>query len=400
MYKAEMDGCSYALKWYKIGEFLENIDKKAFRANLAKKIEKGPPAQQFLWPKMLTQEINGAFGYAMDLYPTGYISFEDYYWGKAYFPSWLSIIETALSLVEGFMGLHRKGYSYQDLNHGGFRANPAVGGTKRVLICDTDNVAPDGVNLGIQGFRGFMAPEVTTQKSLPNTLTDLHSLAVVLFGLFFRGHPLEGRHTLEYAALCTPGIDRIIYGSHPLFCFDPTDARNRPDPVVHKNSVLYYWPIFPKEFKELFVKAFTLGLFDPNKRVLAADWRKALINLRSSIVYIKKGGVLHEQFCSLASDAMPPGCLKLRFADGQMAALSHGSRLYAFHTAKDAMAYWDVTASVAMYENRLLMRNETDKVWRFSLPNGTSEQVAPQGILPLAPGVGINFAGTEAAVSI
>jgi len=266
-----------------------------------------------------------------------------------------------------------------------------------VLICDNDNVAPDSTSLGIQGFRGFMAPEVTTGESLPSTLTDLHSLAVVLFGLFFRGHPLEGKHTLEYAALCTPGIDRVIYGSHPLFCFNPSDDRNRPDSAVHK-TVLHRWKFFTSEFKECFVKAFTLGLSEPNRRVVESEWRKVLINLRSSIAYIKRDNSLQEQFINLKAQTMPLGCQRLRFNDGQMAALSHGARLYACQTAGNVGDFWTVTASVATYENDLLMRNDSDKVWRFSLPGQAPEQVEPKGILPLVTGVSINFAGVEAVV--
>lgn len=38
--------------------------------------------------------------------------------------------------------LHRHGYSYQDLNDGNFFINPESGD---VLICDNDNVMPQGV---------------------------------------------------------------------------------------------------------------------------------------------------------------------------------------------------------------------------------------------------------------
>jgi eukaryotic-like serine/threonine-protein kinase len=38
----------------------------------------------------------------------------------------------------------------------------------------------------------FMAPEIIRGEALRSTLTDLHSLAVFLFYLFVRGHPLEG----------------------------------------------------------------------------------------------------------------------------------------------------------------------------------------------------------------
>ena len=70
----------------------------------------------------------------MDLYPEGYVSLDDYYWGESYFPSWLSMINTALCIVEGFKILHNNGLSYQDINHGGFRVNPSKYGSKGVQI--------------------------------------------------------------------------------------------------------------------------------------------------------------------------------------------------------------------------------------------------------------------------
>jgi hypothetical protein len=44
------------------------------------------------------------------------------------------------------------------------------------------------------------------------------------------------------------------------------------------------------------------------------------------------------------------------------------------------------------------MRNDSDEVWRFNFPGQSPEQVQPQGILPLVPGVVINFSGVEAVV--
>jgi len=287
------------------------------------------------------------------------------------------------------------------LNYGGFRANPVVYGPNRVLICDNDNVAPDGTNLGILGFRGFMAPEVTAGKSLPNTETDMYSLAVVLYGLFFRGHPLEGKLTLEKMALCVPGIEKVFYGTHPLFCFNPNDDRNRPDPVVHKHVLDGWRGVFPREFYQLFIKAFTIGLSDPGKRILEKEWRDALIRLRASIAYVKHNSAVQEQFVNLNSQTPSPICLRMRFADGQVVALSHAARLYACHTKGDATGFWTVTASIAAYDDNplhLVMRNDTQDVWRFSLPGQQPEQATPQGTLPLVPGMSINFAGTEAVV--
>jgi len=201
--------------------------------------------------------------------------------------------------------------------------------------------------------------------------------------------------------LCTPGIERIFYGTHPVFCFNPGDDRNRPDPNVHAH-VERYWRLFPKEFKEFFVKAFTVGLSDKNSRVGEKDWRDALIKLRASLVYVKQNNSLIEIFPKSLSSRHPQApFLLLRFADGQVAALSHAARLYACHTARDITGFWNVTASIAAYDDNplhLIARNETQDVWRYSLPEQPPEQAKPKETLPLVPGMSINFAGTEAVV--
>lgn len=409
VYKVECDGKLYALKWYKKETYLNKTDKVAFRKNLSKNIEDGPPkvngspASQFLWPLALARETDGTFGYVMELFPDSYISFSDYYWGKAYHPTWKSLVDVALCLVESFMILHRNGKSYQDLNHGAFRTSPHVAGVDRkVLICDNDNVAPDRVNLGIRGFPGFMAPEVELGEALPSTLTDLHSLAVVLFGLFFRGHPLEGQDTTKRAALMTASIRRDIYGLYPMFCYHPTNDRNRPDPIVHSEGVMHYWPIFPKEFRNYFTKAFTVGLRDPNKRVLEVEWLKALIDLRSSIVYtgpIKPGKTPPEQFVELSGNQMPSGSCRLKFEDGRIVAISNGVSLYACHTSGDISDFRTVTGWVAYQEDtkRLVMVNNTETVWHYSV-SGQSQSVAPKKMLPIVSGMTISFAGIKATV--
>ena len=78
-----------------------------------------------------------------------------------------------------------------------------------MLICDNDNVAPYGSNLGVGGTPGYMAPEVILGQAKPGMDTDLFSLAVILFELFFLSHPLEGANCCKHPCL-TPQIERQL----------------------------------------------------------------------------------------------------------------------------------------------------------------------------------------------
>ena len=177
VYKVAYNGGEYALKWYS-----KIVPTDAFYANLAHNIKIGAPEEYFLWPQAITEKVKGRFGYIMRLRPSCYKEYGEFLLGDARFKSWDLLFKAALNIVESYFALHSMGYSYQDLNEGSFFINPDDGD---VLICDNDNVAPFGENLGVKGMPKYMAPEVVLNKTRPNTHTDRFSLAIILFRLFY-----------------------------------------------------------------------------------------------------------------------------------------------------------------------------------------------------------------------
>jgi len=218
VYLAELNGKEYALKWYTYP------CKKEFYDNLDNNIKNGAPANSFLWPQFLTVWKEQRFGYLMAVRPAEYKDFSQFLLAKVRFASLSAMISAAMQITNAFRELHRKGYSYQDLNDGNFFIHPQTGD---VLICDNDDVAPYGKNLGIAGKCRYMAPEVVLRKKMPNSDSDRFSLAVVLFMLFFNNHPLEGKLIAGVPCL-TDEMERRFYGSTPVFIFDPANDINRP----------------------------------------------------------------------------------------------------------------------------------------------------------------------------
>jgi hypothetical protein len=53
---------------------------------------------------------------------------------------------------------------------------------------------------------------------------------------------------------------------------------------VHDNP-LSFWPIYPGSLRKLFTRAFTVGLHDPDARVMENEWRKEMCALRDAIFY-------------------------------------------------------------------------------------------------------------------
>lgn len=78
------------------------------------------------------------------------------------------MLAAAMKICEGFRMLHLKGYSYQDLNDGNFFIRPSDGD---VLICDNDNVMPQGQKSGIMGKARYMAPEIVA-GGVPDKYSD------------------------------------------------------------------------------------------------------------------------------------------------------------------------------------------------------------------------------------
>ncbi len=410
VYLVRYKGREYALKWY----FISRIkNPEAFRNNLRRNIEDGAPegGKQFIWPLYLTkQKKNGAFGYLMMLAPRDYESFTDIYNGYRWekprvkgqparkipvrFSSLDTMITAAVNIVKAFRALHLTGKSYQDLNDGGFFINTKTGD---ILVCDCDNVAPDGLNFGIGGMPGFMAPEVVRGLAMPNVLTDRYSLAVVLFKLFFRGDPLEGSKVLRCVVM-TEENDLIHYGKDPVFIYDPENASNRPVKGVHDN-VIRLWSIYPEFIRQAFTLSFTYGIREPNARIIEKSWIQMLIQLKLDIVHCQCGRVAftstfektgsHTLTCRNCGSTI----YTLGVKDYELP-LNPGAKLYACLTRKNSDDCETVTGEVI--ENRLKkglygIKNLTHDSWTAVFPDGSERQVGPRSGVPIWKGLDITF---------
>ena len=84
------------------------------------------------------------------------------------------------------------------------------------------------------GTADFIAPEVLATKhmsktdplrKLPNRLTDLHALAVLIYMYLFYRHPLRGGK--YFGPLESEDEDLLLMGEKALFVEHPTDHSNR-----------------------------------------------------------------------------------------------------------------------------------------------------------------------------
>lgn len=277
VYKVQYNGQQKALKWYK-SDAVKNLE--WFEKNITRNIQKGSPVGSFLWPEDITEWKDGSFGYIMDLRPSDYVDFDDILLCKKKFSSIQAEITAAINIVNGFRALHGGGYTYQDLNNGNFFINPQNGD---VLICDNDNVSEEGTSSGIAGKLGYMAPEIVCGKKAPDKMTDRFSLAVILFMLLVRAHPLEGERVVSKPAF-TEQLQQIYFGEDPIFMLDRNDASNRPVKGVH-NNVFCRWPLYPEYIRELFYRSFDKETMLGNKSApIEKEWYRALVQLRTDLI--------------------------------------------------------------------------------------------------------------------
>jgi serine/threonine protein kinase len=261
----------------------------------------------------------------------------------------------------------------------------------------------------------FMAPELVRRETLqPSRETDLYSLAVLLFYVFFIHHPLDGKRELDYMILDVEAQEDL-YGHNPVFIFDPDNPSNRPVPGEQDNPILY-WEVYPHFLKELFTQAFTRGIKDPdNGRVREGIWRRELVRLRDSILYCSRCG--SENFYDVAdlqthgrlkpcwncgrSFRIPPRLgIEIRgMRDPMVVLLNHDSKLYPHHIEDDAD--YDFSHPVA----EVVQNPDNIRVW--GLKNlSASQWVVHKGdeLIPVPPGktmklqrdIAVNFGGRTA----
>lgn len=392
VYDVECNGKHYALKWYFKGSATQR-QKKILETIIAK----GSPDAAFLWPLELIVPAQGElFGYIMPLRPKNYKSIVDLMKNRVN-PSFYALCRTAFNLTKGYQKLHGMGAKYQDISFGNLFFNPDNGD---VLICDNDNVSFDNSKPGgVLGTPGFMAPEIVRGEKRPSKDTDRYSLAVLLFYLFMVNHPLEGK--VEASIKCMDMAARVkLYGTEPIFIFDPDNKTNRPVKGIHDNANIY-WPLYPEKLRQMFTKSFTIGLTQPSKRVTEPEWMNLFANMMSGMMKcscgarvfydedLEKKGVAHVCWHCQNIVNVP---FKLIVGKNRVL-LNHNTKIIRHHIYGDYDMETIVGSVVQNPKNRALwgIRNEDKVNWTYEQPDGTQIPVEVGKTAGIANGVKIHF---------
>ena len=404
-YAAEVDGQPVMLTWIFSAE--ATPEKRALLESL---IQQGPPTASFLWPTAVVEsaEVSG-FGYLTAPHEARFKSIEDLIkqWVE---PTFHALTTALLGFVDSFTALHLKGLCHRDLSPRDVLFDPDTGD---VLFVYADNIVPEGT-VGAPRTLRFAAPELVRGEISPNVQSDLYTLATLLFYVMMVHHPLEGERTLNIPAF-DQAAEQRIFGTDPVFIFDLNNDTNRPVPGYHVR-VQDYWPLYPQFIRDMFIQAFTAGLRDPyGGRVRVTEWRKALVNLRDTIIYcaqcsaenfydlaaLKASGGKPGTCWSCKNDlALPP---RLRVGDA-VVMLNYNTRLYPHHVDPDkAYDFSTPVAEVTRHPSNPTiwgLRNLTLEKWVITLDDGTIKDVEPGRSMTLAPGIKINFGKREGEIRV
>lgn len=408
VYRARHRNTEKALKWYypdsataEQREIVEDLAARRWHDD------------RFLWPQALVLGDDGHFGYLMRLRPPRFAAL------SAHFRRDVSVrprelLAACIHLVEAYRTLHSQGIAYRDINQGNIFFDPANGD---VLVCDNDNAIVEGRAAGITGTVDFMAPELIRGGPgvTPRTQTDLHSLAVLLFEMLITQHPLQG--ALEHNISCINLAAKIqIYGTDPVFVFDPIDTRNRPLPG-EQNDLQAGWDALPRSVRRLFTKAFTDGLHHPERRVRETQWRDALSAARDMIVSCQHCGRQNmldpeqagQQPCWSCQQALAvPLALKITAAGSPVCRsvlLARDARVFTHHLMASVPRhdFSDAATVAAVAEHprvrgRYGLKNLTDEAWEAEFPTGEPAQVAPGRSIELIEGIRLDIGSSKAVI--
>ena len=379
VYLVELGGKQMALKWY------HNPPDDKFYKNLERNVSQGAPSDAFIWPEYVTMKENGSYGYLMKLRPNNYFEFGNYLLAKVSFKSFTAMLAAAMKICDGFMVLHRFGYSYQDLNDGNFFIDPQTGD---VLICDNDNVMPQGEKSGIMGKARYMAPEIV-DGGIPDKYSDRFSLSVILFMLFYANHPFEGAKVVACPCM-TEAYEKKFYGSEAIFIYDKDNNANRPVRGIHQNAIRR-WPVFPAVLRDAFIEEFSVDkLKNPTKRMLEQNWKKIIEQARDELIVC-------------------PSCNEETFVEGSSAVgkcvncgkpidlsqrLIIGTRSLPLTPKTEIFIDNDNQPDAVVSKDTngiLLIQNTSPDKWTVETPSGKIKVVESQSIMPVKTGLKITF---------
>ena len=248
-----------------------------------------------------------------------------------------------------------------------------------------------------------MAPEIVLKKKNPDVNTDKFSLAVMLYLLLFMNRPLEGKRTM--VPCMTEELEHKVYGSEPVFMYDPTDDSNRPVKGVHTNAIRR-WPIYPEYIREAFVKAFSKNSMNgTTPRIIEKEWQELLTRMRDDLAICEHCG--NETFVHYDREMICINCgkpVKVSYSlktSRYNVPLLKGKYLYKCHTDASSEDFKTITVEIKTKKTDpsvIGLKNVSGLNWIVNNADGTILNVKNGDMLTVQKGMEIMMGSTKTVV--
>jgi hypothetical protein len=290
--------------------------------------------------------------------------------------SLLTRLQVCLRLSRAVRRLHFAGLAHSDLSNRNVLIDLRGGDA---CVIDIDALVVPGISPPtVLGTPGYIAPEVVAGTALPSVETDRHALAVLIYEILLRRHPLRG--TLVHSTRSAEEDEQLSMGQRALFVEHTRDRRN---PSGERNAV----PVtaLGPHLEPLFRRAFEDALHQPSRRPDASEWEDAVCRTLERLLPTPSGkswliaadtAPLHDPWTGeRVHRAVPMLVSGLRSGadwrpDGIVTALFHHRTLHAWHLdsgrrpregeLRDAVGY------VAFHDGVWWLVNVQDRVWHLA----------------------------------
>jgi hypothetical protein len=206
---------------------------------------------------------------------------------------------------------------------------------------------------------------------------------------------------------------KSVYGESPVFVFDPDDRSNALPRDPDYETARERWEYCPQPLKEMFIRAFSGGVRDPDRRVTEGEWQALFSLLKDSIVACQVCRAENfldrdkeDQQCWHCGEKLVscPEILIRRQGPEIRVALSIGTMIRRRHIASfspqdDGSEIIGTVVAHPGIPGAAGIRNNSSVIWQCTFPGGSTTGV-PQGrAVPLNPGTEIRIEGATLTIT-
>ena len=319
-----------------------------------------------------------------------YCTVQELFSGDRRFRSLRVAIDASIRLTEIFSEMHRRGRHIQAFRPTDLDVLPDTGQVT-ARFGDLAGADPEGKDRDAWDIV-HTPPEVIAGGRVPDQFSDRFLLAVLIFRFLTGGvHPLTGRRSVR--PVMTREMKVRLFGTDPLFIFDPENGENGPDPKLHGEAEAL-WAVLPEWMKTCFLRVFArAGLEVPESRPSETEWRESLIRFQNRMIPCECGNILidggeNAMICSRCGKEIRIG-FRIEMKGNQIPAV-RGNRIYRHRDG--AGERWDPNPAARVVNaqndpNRLGIQNVSGETWQALTTKGKPRDVRSDEVIPLKDGI-------------